>query len=104
MAGLADEPELPFRQVSDEAVFHASGLDLWLPASPDRLMDFIDEQGIKSGDTLWPCPVCGENNRWALLGELAKFALDLRPIERMVKREVSRTIACCGFAGRSGPE
>ena len=52
-----------------------------LLADLDRMLAFLDEQGIKPGDALWPCPVCRENHRWALLSELVQVALDLRPIE-----------------------
>ena len=50
-----------------------------LLADLDRLVTYLDEIGLRPGDALTPCPVCGEWHRWTLLRELLFCAVELRP-------------------------
>lgn len=50
-----------------------------LLADLDRLLVYLDAEGIRPGDALSQCPECGDEHRWALFKELMHHALEIRP-------------------------
>jgi hypothetical protein len=49
-----------------------------LLADLDRLLNYLDEIGLRPGFSIFVCPECGDEHRWALIRSLMSSALSLR--------------------------
>jgi hypothetical protein len=53
-----------------------------LLADLDRLLNYLEETGLRPGHAIDCCPECQDEHRWALLKMLMGFALQMRPASR----------------------
>lgn len=78
-----------------------------LLADLDRLLEYLDEIGLKPGHAIAHCEHCGEEHRWALLKELMLHALELRaPNQSRLLEEVDKSLARVRelYGGKEGYE
>jgi len=77
-----------------------------LLADMQRLLSFLDAQGFKPGDALWPCPECGENHRWTLIRELIIQSLYETEERTKLQEIVDRSLDSVRelYGGRDGYE